>query len=278
MTLLPPFTVSVSAKRPACVLDASAALQRHGLLLAARLAQEVDVWLSRSLWEILDNTPYSLPVSSHSDEPNGELMDGLRRWSAARVETDLARLPVYWTGAALHESSLPPHADKQIIQRFEAIAADFDHRAGAGRANVDGGIWSDCARDSLALALALSPANALVLVGGGPSLDIQDALKRADVPHRQLEGEACGMAAALYQPMLARTGVMELVWTGLDVAVLHVVAPGAPLGPLGWTEEDDSEEMAAIYEPEPPRGAAWQGAEVLWWRLGSAFGSGGGES
>ena len=204
---------------------------------------------------------------------NDDLAEGLERWANARVEADIARLPVYWAGGAFHKSSLPPHADKQLIQQFEAFAADFDGRINA-RHNAHAGIWHECMRDSLALALALSPTNAVVLAGAGPIPAVRDMLTSAGLAHRELKADARAIAMALYEPILSRTGVMELLWAGLDLTVLHVVAPDTPLASAAPHGEDD-DEVAPILHLAQPRDAAWRWAEVLWWQLGGSSANGG---
>src|SRR5262245_19038878 len=123
------FSVAVDLKRRACVLDTHLALSPYGLLLAQRLSSELDLWLVRELWQILDNTDYylseadrlssvgltqelSTPLAGQSDAQN--LRDALSQWEAARTETDLAGLNIHWIGDALCESLLPPRADAHL--------------------------------------------------------------------------------------------------------------------------------------------------------------------
>ena len=106
MSLIPPsLSLTVDTKRRACVLDIQLALSTYGLLLAQRLSSELDLWLVRELWQILDNTGYYLsrPTSlaprrpgdaqittNREDSADGGLRRILRQWELARSATDLA--------------------------------------------------------------------------------------------------------------------------------------------------------------------------------------------
>src|SRR5262245_27070036 len=134
MSLIPPsLSLTVDIKRRACVLDIQLALSTYGLLLAQRLSSELDLWLVRELWQILDNTGYYLSQSTslapkrlgdaqapkkNEDAGDSGLREILKQWELARTATDLAGLKCYWLGDALCESLLPSGADPHVVHRF----------------------------------------------------------------------------------------------------------------------------------------------------------------
>ena len=66
-------------------------------------------------------------------------------------------------------------------------------------------------------------------------------------------------------PLLARSGALELCWTGLDLAVVHLVVPRAFLGDALTDRTPDLESVA---EPgDEGDNDVWQDARVFWYRL-----------
>ncbi len=275
------FSVAVYTKRRACVLDTYLALSPLGLLLAQRLSTEFDLWLVRELWQILDNTQFYLaqPERLLAVAPEGgaawpaepvdaeALRDTLSQWEAARTAHDLTGLRIYWIGDALDESLLPPDADPQVVSRFEMLASSLDARVRV-RARDQDNVLVDCFRDAVALAATLVPYRPFVLTclpegAGEPLLCAHLKEWRIACARVDRTGKA-DMERDSLVSLIGRTGAGELLWTGLNLAVLHVVAPRAIVMPSGGRPADEL--YGALPTPEEPE------AEPLdWWRNARSF-------
>ncbi len=273
MTSVPPLNVSVSMHKRACVLDVPLALSRYGLLLALRLAQETNVWLVRTLWTVLDHTSFYknhpaklFPEAPHAP-PDGEVLDetvmALEQWEAARAETDLGGLRVYWAADATQESLFPDDCDDGIVDRFDTLASALDAPA-AGYHEMCGvhPRPPDFACESASLAAALTRYRPVVLTRrpadgsdtGEPYLC--QFLRRCDIRCERIpDSDRRVVMRSQWLPVLARSGALELLWGGLNVAVVHIVAPHAVCGA-----------RMAGHAEQPLEAEAWQS-----WRQARAF-------
>ena len=286
------FSVAVDTKRRACVLDTHLALSPYGLLLAQRLSSELDLWLVRELWQILDNTQYYLsepdqlrPATSGAAAvaapptlaDRHTLRDTLTQWEVARTETDLAGLKIHWIGDALSESMLPARVDAHLVARFETLARSLDRRV--PRPSDDrAAVLVDCIRDAVALTAALMPYRGFILTSrtgsDGAGLDepeLCDHLKRWGLRCSRLgTGAASQLETDLMLPMFARAGVAELMWAGLRLAAVHVLAPKAVMVPRPGSHHDSLDDDL---EPSPDDAADgvdwWEGAVSFWYPLGA---------
>ena len=290
MSLPASFSVAVDTKRRACVLDTYLALSPYGLLLAQRLSSELDLWLVRELWQILDNTQYYLtepdrlrPAAAGESAPLGpagdteSLRDTLTQWEMARTETDLAGLRIHWIGDALSESLLPARVDPHLVSRFETLARSLDKRV--ERPSSDqASVLVDCVRDAVALTAALMPYRAFILTahttGNGSTADEPFLCS-----HLRQWGLRCyplGVSARIQLekefilPMFARAGVAELMWAGLKLAAVHVLAPKAVMVPRGTDHTDTlSEGVESTDQGDAPETDWWNGAVSFWYSLGA---------
>jgi hypothetical protein len=296
MSLIPPsLSLTVDTKRRACVLDIQLALSTYGLLLAQRLSSELDLWLVRELWQILDNTGYYLsrPTSlasrrlgdaglarSREDSEDGGLRRILRQWELARSETDLAGLKIYWLGDALSESLLPTGADPHVVHRFEILACALDRRVHRSRALAgQEDVLADCFRDAAALNAALTRNRSFILSQVRPGETGADAPEPLICSYLRTWGVHCcrvepgprtEIERELIRPILARTGVSEFMWAGLKLSAVHVLAPHAVVIPSPQEGDasvgEDYPEVAD--DDDPSQTDWWKGAAAFWYPLG----------
>jgi hypothetical protein len=284
------FSVAVDSKRRACVLDPHLALSPFGLLLAQRLSSEFDLWLVRELWQILDNTQFYLleperlvPVapgkapSKAQASSNGSLRDTLAQWDLARTETDLGGLKLYWIGDAVSESLLPSRVDPHLVSRFEILASSLDDRARKLPAESEN-IFIDCFRDAAALTAALSSHRAFILTlqapDGSSPPDRTEPFICSYLRHywrmrctRLETNRQVRMERDVVLPVLTRAGATELMWAGLKLAAVHVLAPRSVVIPR---VSDRSDSFAEVPPPEDDttlRVDWWNGALSFWYSL-----------
>jgi hypothetical protein len=277
---LPPFQVTVDTKGWFCVLDVRPALARHGPMLALRLAEELRVCLVPRLWSILDNTahyrlhPEDLLADPFAD-PATPMLDphALTQWERARLDLGLPALRLYWAGDALHESFMPKDVDAQVIERFERFGIDLEERLLGTVPDLElalplvGG-----ALDAAALAAAMSRYRPLILTLAEPSGDppaICRLLAAGGIDCREVNPMQSQPLRQELTPLLARSGALELCWTGLDLAVVHLVTPRAFLGDAPTDRTPDLESVADPCDDGGDDGDddVWQDARVFWYRL-----------
>lgn len=277
MGSLAPFQVTVDTKGWLCVLDVRPALARHGPMLALRLAEELRVCLVPRLWSILDNTahyrlhPEDLLADPFAD-PATPLPDphALTQWERARLDLGLPALRLYWAGDALHESFMPKEVDAEVIQRFERFAMDLERRLLGTAPDIEPA-WPlvGGALDAAALAAAMSRYRPLILTLAEPSGEdpaLCRLLAACGIGAHEVDSAQSRPLRRLLTPLLARSGALEICWTGLDLAVVHLVAPRAFLGDaLGDSMLDLDREPAAA--PGEDGGDGWQDASAFWYRL-----------
>lgn len=268
-----------------CILDLPLALSKYGLVFALRLAEELDVWLVRTLWEILDNSDHFVTrpellsfggTGASVPAAGSPLARSLNQWHAARTQTDLSGLKVYWAGDATHESLMPNGVDRQVIQRFETLAATLERLFECRGQGAQEAAWAlgmplcDGARDAVALAAALVRFRPIIFTvqredGSEPALC--DYLGTCGVSCHRIEPEVFAFPMRnLLESVFTRCGVAELVWAGLRLAAVHIVAPRAFVIPYSTPEQrffqDDLTYLA--------NGADdwWEDAVALWYPLG----------
>lgn len=287
--MLPPLDVNVRTPRPSCILDVEVALSRHGLLLATRLAEEFDVWLVRALWEILDCTDfYTEPARAVADGGSGSApaavamvplqdyaagSEVIRQWEAARLQTDIVGLRLFWAGDARHESLLPKNVDKDLVERLDLLSAELDARSrGAGGSQYDP--VREGFRDAAGLAAALINHRPIIFSmsasrGGESAPRFCAYLRDCGIEsHRVQDARLLRPVRRHLLPVLARAGVLELTWTGLGLTVVHLLAPNAAVMPI----ERDMDRL--FPDPKDDGPAAWspgtwfRGASAHWWTVG----------
>jgi hypothetical protein len=259
--------IRLGGQTPACVLDAELALSPFGLLLALRLAQEWRVWLSRSLWPMIDS--YRLfdtqpHLVMEAGEPGRDevqplltaLGDWHQAWLGARINGRF-----HWIGDHRHESDLPEDADEFLPQRFEMMAEALIGDEG-------GDTWSwrrTCGFEALALAGALSQRPTMILTLLRPG----EREPRLVSLWQEEGGRPCkslglnGGAAPIGLPPWVKIGLPPLLCDELTLCAVHVAAPRAAVLPyvLGgddlWASEDGDGMLAGTPDP-------WDGATLAW--------------
>lgn len=266
MDSMPPLQVTVDAPGCACILDVRLALSRHGLTLALRLAEELRVFLVPTLWQVLDNTSYYErspgSLAGEGDEPSGST-DELAAWEAARLELGLSGQRLYWAGDRMYDSSLPREIDPAVITRFLALAEQLERSAGGGDSRAAMPLLEG-SRDAAALAVAMSRYRPLVLTRGASDGGLPPMcryLQSCGIACREIGADEARHPRAYFVPMLVRCGALELVWAGLRLTAVHLVAPLAAL--MSFAAAPRAAEDGG--PPAPPD--CWRDASAYWYSL-----------
>lgn len=265
MSPLPPLVVDVEPRRRACVLDVPLALTPNGLLLALRLSQEINVWLVRSLWRFLDNVELTFDATDFQRRA----VAAINQWQAARVQTDLAGLRLYWAADATRTSQLPKDCEANLVSRFEALdeSLQADDPSGLDVTDLD-----EHSREVVALTVALTAHRPVVFALRARSEDgkaqrpyLCRFLESRDIPCRKVGRRRSAVLRDEWSRAFARSGVTELLWAGLDVAAVHIVTPNAVVA--GNVAGDDGFPQERLLDPARRAGNPWAGATSYWYPL-----------
>ena len=262
-----PLTVSIATQRTSSVLDPELALSRHGPLFALRLAQEVNVWLVRALWWILDD---SYKYLHGGDLPVGTTdgaREALTQWEAIRLENDFAGLKMYWISDAKQESLLPEGCDPNLVQRFDVLKAGLDEGSDTDFQTLE------FYREAIALTAALTRHPAVIFTSLPLESDAEpyicEVLRRNQSPCRRIEADDQQRSLKRdWSAAFSRTGINELIWSGLRPAIVHVVAPRALVLPAANMAYSSSNAALDIQYGEDKERNLWEQAEAFWYPVG----------
>jgi hypothetical protein len=234
---LPDFSLNISQKRWACVLDPTLALSVYGLPLLMRLGETMEVWVARELWHILDNTHFYLEQPEMLLAENGQgnqtekvqaMVQTLLEWERIRLDNDPTRQHCYWIGDSPLESFLPENCEPDIVWHYEALSEALDLRLPDKESPL-----SAACRDTATLATCLPTAFVLTHI---PSTSAEKScpticqvLEAGGIPCRKVTADDPWQKqeSDLLRQILIQTGVNKWVWYGLRLAVLHIAAPAA---------------------------------------------------
>lgn len=280
MDTLPPLQVRVDRRGWSCILDVRLALVPLGPMLALRLAEELPVCLVPTLWDVLDNTACfeSDPEALYGDPlipegyPAGFFgLPTLAQWERARTDLGFSALGIYWAGDALHQSSLPKGVDSGVVRRCDLFGEGLERRLQRARPELANGPPSRLLEGSigaLALAAAMTRYRPLILTLAVPGSDEPPPLGRllglCGIPSRRLSPGQSRETRRALAPLLARTGVMDLIWAGLPLVAMHLVVPGG-LALGAATDEADDVDLLDPSAADSRDG--WEDAAAFWYPL-----------
>ncbi|MCU0525848.1 MAG: hypothetical protein MUF72_13580 [Elainella sp. Prado103] len=239
-----------------CVFDPSLALTLYGAALAQGLGSVMELWMARELWHILDNVqcyqqrPELLLSSDRSAEPphqqttrQQQTIQALQQWHWLRMTTDPAKLNFFWIGDKLGESFLPRHATPHLlIRNWEGLACALEEQIDRDRVAHR---LAPAFRDTVALAVALPSAFILTYnIQQNQPPEICSTIESWQIPCRQIDryDHLATLEREQLLHLITRAGVAKLLWSGLHLAILHLVCPWST---TFWLEAQTTEEIQA---------------------------------
>jgi hypothetical protein len=263
----PDLSIQLTRRRSRCVLDPNLALSRGGAMIVRLLAPYVEPWVGPEIFNVIDSaTLYQqepeLLIWPGTDQADvAAVPEVLRDWVQLREE---ACHYLYWVGDALRESFLPEDLDDSLLARWEAASRSLDSRL--PQAMEATGPLIAAMRDAAALCAVL------------PNASIVSRGRRGELPaicrhlHKwglgceklALEDALASIERAAFLQLLVTAGLAPLVWSGLQLAVVHLCVPH--LGRLGPVSGIESEATVLADEPEItlPRNP-WEDAKCFWY-------------
>ena len=294
MKSLQNFRVDIKTKEWCCIFDVQLALSRLGLALALRLSEQMEVWQVRGFWQILDDSDYylsnekmlqqggayQLPIFSQEVAKLSQSREILDEWQTARFQSDLmSRLS--WLGYAVEESMLPQDIDSQLDYRFDILGQSLEERrTKAQRQSKLEQVQYECARDAVALTVALSRYKPFILTlcqassdttGGIQEPQLCEYIRDCDIDCVRAKNDAKinAMASYLIQT-LTSTGALELIYaSGLNLAVVHIVAPKAYVMSVQRPEEQLDPQVIPLKTTAnySTTAQSWNGCTAFWYPL-----------
>ncbi len=295
MTSLHNFRVDVSTKGWCCIFDVQLALSRIGLALALRLSEQMECWQVRGFWQMLDDSDYylsnekmlkqseanALPIFSENIAKLNQSREILEEWQTARFQSDLMS-KLCWLGYAVEESMLPQDIDSHLDHRFDVLAQSLEELwTGTNTSAQYGQIQYECARDTVALTAALSRYKPFILTLCQNDSNTTKAVREPQlceyIRHCGIECIKAGndekittMGSYLIQT-LTSTGALELIYaSGLNLAVVHIVAPKAYVMSVEKHPDEQLDTKVIPFKTttnQPPNFQNWNGCTAFWYPL-----------
>ena len=272
----PDLSVQISRRRWRCVLDPLLCLSHGGPAFARGLAPHAEVWLAPEFhhildsWVLYDQKPDLLTQSLGGSYVADEIRDALRLWLRLREESSRLGGRLYWVRDSLRESCLPSGMEESVLPRWEAMAEALDERL--SKVSENNGPVVAAMRDAVALSAALP--GALLLTLRQPA---KSGLAPAVCRHLQAWGLSCRrldidddlvtLERSLLLRVLVEAGLAGFLWSGMGLAVMHLVVPG-DLSP-GHGYASNSGELDFLTEDGEPRPLknAWEDARAFWYHV-----------
>lgn len=225
-----------------CVIDPTLALTQHGLSITQQLAQEIELWIAREFWRILDNptfylqhpelvTSNGMDAAQYAEKKHvavEETVRSLQKWEQFRRSQDLAGLKLFWLGDSPEDSYLPTSRSLDLFWQWESIAQSLDRNI-EPRQETDR-VIPLFVRDTVALAASLG--SAMILTYQQPAEQEQDLPPQICQVLEQW-GFPCGaitvndsmvkMERKAFRRILVKTNTAKFLWSGVNLAVLHLL-------------------------------------------------------
>jgi hypothetical protein len=230
-------------------------------MLALRLTQVMEPWLTRSFWQALDASELLLSgaVAAERSAAAPLQRSALAAWIALRETTDAGSWLFRWIGDRLAESQVQDSADADALERYEGLVDGLARRRLAHCSKHAG--WClgfDRMVASLdALALSATLDGALVLCRVEPDGDPGPVLaaRAAELTTTQLEpmpaDSLFNAERMVVRQALASAGLAPVLEDRTRLAAVHVALP--------------SVENAAGDDAASDGEGPWTGARVWWY-------------
>ncbi len=286
-TLLPDVSITLNQKRWACVLDPTLVLSDYGLPLVKQLGELAELWVVREFWHMLDNPqiyvqqperllsqPYPEVLPAQQRHLSQQIIRNLREWENLRANSDRNTWNIHFLADVIGESSVPPGTDANLIWRWESLAQGLDEHLDPR--SVRSETLTLAFRDLAALAAARP---ACILTHRSPEAAqlnhppaICETLGQWNIHcHEVSANDAIAEAERTYlRNLLVHAGLSKLLWSGLNLVVLHLMVPAAAaISPTPQWDED-----LAFSELADPTTCTitenmnlWEGAQAFWYAV-----------
>lgn len=269
-------------KRPPCVLDVAISLMPAGLFWALGLSRVLPIWLPQCHWAIVDDAAFLADehlvtyLAGSSDYATATTTVARVRedWRRARDDLALESCPgLFWPADGRRESIVPKDNDGSFVDRFHVLAAGLDARRDGAEPRGTPNTLADCARDTLALAVALGDRRSIILTPLGPDgarPALADHLATARIECRQLTEPAWiePLRTAVLPALFASGLAVPLAGRQLRLAGLSITAPGTlAAASVAATMASDLDFLELDAAADQGEAALWDGASAIWWEL-----------
>ncbi|HEY9645280.1 MAG TPA: hypothetical protein V6C88_02865 [Chroococcidiopsis sp.] len=297
--VVPDFSITFNQRRWPCVLDPTLVLSDYGLPLVKQLGEWLELWVVREFWHMIDNPQIYLqqpeqlfsqlyPETSTTLQRHRsqQVIRNLREWENLRVNSDRSTWNIHFLADVIGESLVPPGTDANFIWRWESLAQGLDSYLDQRLSRSETLILAF--RDLAALAAArpaciLTHRSTEAAQLNDPPAICETLKKWNIVCHEVNARDAIAEAERTYlRNLLVHAGLSKLLWSGLNLVVLHLMVPAAAtLSPTpAWDDDLALSELNAALDVELDVELAhgvglsametmnlWDGAKGFWYAL-----------
>ena len=286
-TLVSDVAITFTKQRWACVLDPALALSVYGLPLVKQLSERMELWIVREFWHMLDNPQFyveqpevllgkDLEALSPAarQQVSQQMLRSLQEWERLRLRVDPTTRNINFLADVIGESCVPAGVDDDLIWRWESLAQSLDSCMGEPFTKAD--TLTLAYRDLAALAAARPACILTHRSTEAAQLNVPPAicgpLQQWGIASHEVKAEDIILTAerAYLCELLVHAGLSKLLWSGLNLIVLHLMVPAAAtLSPTSqWSDSavfSDLGESSSLIAADTVD--LWQGAQGFWYAL-----------
>ncbi|ESA38290.1 hypothetical protein N836_33210 [Leptolyngbya sp. Heron Island J] len=226
-----------------CVIDPILALSKYGPDITRQLSSILNLWVSRELWNILNDTDFYLNnlaklVPQNVSHPLfgrgyttslAGLTQSLKIWEEIRSASDLNGLQFFWIGDSL-KNSLFPERDYLLVEKWERLTSTLDVEIGNNHADNNALIFA--CRDAISLlatiqtSFILSYQDENEYLNGHPP-KICKFLESLNISCRSivLEDAFASIETDNLRQVLTLANLAQYKWCGIHFCVIFMVLP-----------------------------------------------------
>lgn len=286
-TLVSDVAITFTKQRWACVLDPALALSVYGLPLVKQLSERMELWIVREFWHMLDNPQFyveqpetllgkDLEALSPAarQQVSQQMLRSLQEWERLRLRVDPTTRNINFLADVIGESCVPVGVDDDLIWRWESLAQSLDNCMGEPFTKAD--TLTLAYRDLAALAAA-RPACILTHRSTEAAQfnvppTICGPLQQWGIASQEVKADDKILAAerAYLCEILVHAGLSKLLWSGLNLIVLHLMVPAAAT----ISQNSQWDNNLAFSELDEPSNSTpieamnlWQDAQGFWYAM-----------
>lgn len=271
-----------------CVIDPILALSKYGPDITRQLSPVLNLWVSRELWNILNDVDFYLNNLTKLFPKNvnhplfergyatslGDVTQSLKIWEEIRSESDLNSLQLFWVGDNLKNSLLPSRS-YLLVETWERLTSTLDAEIGDNHADNNALIFA--CRDAISLLATIQPSFILSYQDETEYLNehppkICKFLESLNISCRKIDPENSftSLETDNLRQVLALAELAKYKWCGMHFCVIFMVLPltqtQISMGIDNYSTALQNAD-ANIQSPADTKRDIWREASVFWLKI-----------
>ena len=224
-----------------CVLDPILALSKYGPDITRQLSPMLNLWVSRELWNILNDTDFYLSNPTKLIPKNishplfgsryklslADLTQSLKIWEEIRSESDLNSLQFFWVGDSLRNSRFPAR-EHRLVEKWERLTSALDTEIGNNHADNNALVFA--CRDAISLLATIQTSFMLSYQDETENLNGQPPkickfLESLNIACSSIEDSFASIETKHLRQVLTLAKLAPYKWCGIHFCVIFMALP-----------------------------------------------------